>query len=121
MNLKYIFANIFSIPMLVTVVPIYAYEVQPSQPLQKVMSARLKKIAEDLEQIHLAFLAGVEPAQADIVIYISYNSKYTVRWQIVNDVPAEIESQVKAVCANLNYLPWKVSTTAFLGLKGRTF
>ncbi|RZK48397.1 MAG: hypothetical protein EOO99_10390 [Pedobacter sp.] len=106
--------------MIVTVVPIFEYEIQPSQPLQKVMSTRLKNIAETLENEHLSFLNHIEPLNADIVIYISYNSKYTVRWQIVNDVPAEIESQVRAVCGGLNYLPWKVSTTAFLGLKGNS-
>ena len=47
--------------MIVTVVPIFDFEVQPAQPLKKVMTARLKRLSEELQAIHLKDLEFVEP------------------------------------------------------------
>lgn len=105
--------------MIVTVIPVFD-ELQPSQPLKKVMSERLKRLAYELETIHLKSLTFFEPANSDVVIYLSYNSKYTVRWQVVNDVPAEVEDKVKEICMSLNYLPWKINASSIFGLQNRT-
>ncbi|MGF1922650.1 MAG: hypothetical protein ACQUHE_00615 [Bacteroidia bacterium] len=96
--------------MIVTVVPIFDFEVQPSQPLKKVMTLRLKRLAEELQDTHLKDLEFVEPFLADVVIYLSYNSKYTIRWRIANDVPKDIELVVADICARLNYIYWKTAT-----------
>lgn len=96
--------------MIVTVVPIFDFEAQPAQPLKRVMSERLKRLSEELQTIHLKDLEFVEPFLADVVIYLSYNPKYTIRWRIVNDVPKEVEVMVADVCAGLNYIYWKTAT-----------
>lgn len=96
--------------MIVTVVPIFDFEIQPAQPLKKVMSARLKRLSEELQAIHLKDLEFVEPFLADVVIYLSYNPKYTIRWRIVNDVPKDVELAVADICARLNYIYWKTAS-----------
>ncbi|RYG20029.1 MAG: hypothetical protein EOO07_05665 [Chitinophagaceae bacterium] len=107
--------------MIVTVVPIFDFEVQPAQPLKKVMTVRLQRLSEELQTIHLKDLEFVEPFLADVVIYLSYNPKYTVRWRIANDVPKEIEIVVGNVCARLNYIYWKTATlNIFKGGEGNS-
>ena len=96
--------------MIITVVPIFDFEVQPAQPLKKVMTARLKRLSEELKTIHLKDLEFVEPFLADVVIYLSYNLKYTIRWRIANDVPKDIELIVADVCARLNYIYWRTAS-----------
>lgn len=96
--------------MIVTVVPFFDFEVLPDQPLKKVMTARLKRLSEELQAIHLKELEFIEPFLADVVIYISYNSKYSIRWRIANDVPKEVELIVADACARLNYIYWKTPT-----------
>ncbi|SFG73973.1 hypothetical protein [Pedobacter insulae] len=96
--------------MIVTVVPFFDFEVLPDQPLKKVMTARLKRLAEELQTIHLKELEFVEPFLADVVIYLSYNSKYTIRWRIANDVSKEVEIMVADACARLGYIYWKTAT-----------
>ena len=39
----------------------------------------------------------------DVVIYISYNLKYAVRWSIVNDVPDYIEKEIAEILERCNY------------------
>lgn len=96
--------------MIVTVVPIFDFELQPEQPLKKVMSTRLIRLAEELQTIHLKDLEFVEPFLSDVVIYLSYNPKYTIRWRIANDVSKEVELAVADICARLNYIYWKTAT-----------
>ena len=96
--------------MIVTVVPISDFDIQPPRPLEKVMTARLKRLCVELQDIHLKDLEHEEPFTADLVIYLSYNSKYTIRWRIVNDVPKRIETLVADACAKLNYIFWKTAT-----------
>lgn len=96
--------------MIVTVVPIFDFEVQPAQTLKRVMTERLKRLADELQSTHLKELEFLEPFLADVVIYLSYNSKYTIRWRIANDVPKEVEIIVADVCARLNYIYWKTAT-----------
>ena len=96
--------------MTVTVVPIIEPDAKPAAPLAKVMQERLHRIAQELQDVHLKHMESVEPIYDDLVIYISYNSKYTVRWRIVNDVPAGAESKTAEVCAKLGYIKWKTAT-----------
>jgi len=93
--------------MTVTVLPIIEPDAKPAVPLAKVMNERLKRLAAELESIHLKDLKSVEPMFEDVVIYMSYNSKYSVRWKIVNDVPEHVSSLVTEQCDKLGYIKWK--------------
>lgn len=95
--------------MTVTVLAIIEPDVKPAPPLAKVMNERLVRFAKELQDTHLKGLESVEPLFDDLVIYIGYNSKYSVRWKIVNDVPANIEYEVAEQCAKLGYIKWKTS------------
>jgi hypothetical protein len=96
--------------MIVTVVPIIEPEIKPAVPLAKVMNERLSRLARELQDLHLRDLEQVEPMFDDLVVYISYNSKYNVRWRVVNDVPKEVENLVAEKCAQLGYIKWKTLT-----------
>lgn len=93
--------------MTVTVLPIIEPDAKPAVPLAKVMNERLKRLAAELESLHLKDLKSVEPMFEDVVIYISYNSKYSIRWKIVNDVPENVTSMVTEQCDKLGYIKWK--------------
>ena len=95
--------------MTVTVLPIIEPHASPAPPLTRVMDERLIRLAKELEENHLRDLAAIEPLFEDVVIYISYNTKYTVRWKIVNDVPQAVEQIVAEACAQLGYIAWKFS------------
>lgn len=94
--------------MTVTVLTIFD-EFNASAPLAKVMKERLNRLALELQEVQLKHLVTIEPLTDDIVIYISYNPKYTVRWRIVNDVPKKIEKEVADRCAALGYIAWKTT------------
>lgn len=74
------------------------------------MNERLVRFAKELQDVHLKDLESAEPLFEDIVIYISYNSKYNVRWKIVNDVPEHAIMEVAAQCDRLGYIRWKTAT-----------
>lgn len=95
--------------MTVTVVAIFD-EFNPHAPLAKVLKERLIRLAAELQNVHLKSLAAMPPMDDDIVIYISYNLKYTVRWRIANDVPDFVEKEVAQICAQKGYIAWKTST-----------
>jgi hypothetical protein len=95
--------------MTVTVLPIIEPDIKPAAPLAKVMNERLTRFAKELQDVHLKGLESIEPLFDDVVIYISYNSKYSIRWMIVNDVPAVIEAEVAEQCGRLGYIKWKAS------------
>jgi hypothetical protein len=95
--------------MTVTVLAIFD-EFNQNAPLAKVMKERLIRLATELQDVHLKSLANIEPLTEDVVVYISYNPKFTVRWRIVNDVPVVIENEVANHCANLGYIVWKTAT-----------
>lgn len=94
--------------MNVTVLAIFD-EFNPSASLAKVMKERLIRLAAELQDTHLKQFATLKPLSEDVVIYISYNPKYTIRWRIVNDVPSFVEAEVAKTCALLNYIPWKTA------------
>jgi hypothetical protein len=97
--------------MTVTVLAIIEPDVKPAPPLAKVMNERLLRFAKELQDVHLKGLETVEPLFDDVVIYISYNSKYSIRWKIMNDVPGSVDVEVANQCAKLGYIKWK--TTVF--------
>lgn len=95
--------------MNVTVLAIFD-EFNHNASLAKVMKERLIRLAAELQNVHLKSFTSLKPLSEDIVIYISYNPKYTIRWRIVNDVPSFVEVEVANICALLNYIPWKTSS-----------
>jgi len=96
--------------MNVTVVPIIDPASNPGAALATVMNKRLERLAKELQTSELKSLEAMEPLYGDVVIYISYNSKYNIRWRIVNDAPAGTETEVAKHCDRLGYLRWKTDT-----------
>lgn len=92
--------------MTVTVLAIFD-EFDSNSPLAKVMKERLNRLASELQEVQLKSLMAIEPLTEDLVIYLSYNSKYKIRWRIVNDVSTSIEKEVAWRCASLGYIVWK--------------
>ena len=103
--------------MTVTVLPIFETDILPQKQLAKVMNERLQRLAKELEQQHLKSLSGRGFSSDDLIIYISYNPKYKVRYQVVNDIPADIDYFVNQVCGRLGYLLWKAPVIDFGDLK----
>lgn len=107
------------ISMTVTVLPIIETETKPVAPLAKVMNERLTRLATELQDQHLKDLIAQEPMFGDLVIYISYNTKYSIRWKIVNDVDEHITRMVAEQCDKLGYIRWKaVSLYNYNGKSG---
>ncbi len=102
-----LFANIFS--MTVTVLPIFQTDFIPDPSLGKIMNERLRIAAADLQDIHLQHLHAIGQRSDDVVVYLSYNPKYKMRWRVVNDVPEEVEGFVTQICGNLGYIQWKTA------------
>jgi hypothetical protein len=96
--------------MKVTVVPIIDPASNPGAALATVMNKRLERLAKELQFTELKSLETMEPLYGDVVIYISYNNKYNIRWRIVNDVPSGTETEVAKHCDRLGYLRWKTET-----------
>jgi len=95
--------------MTVTVLAILETDFIPQKNLARVMNDRLERAARDLEQLHLKSLQGKGFSTDDLIVYLSYNPKYKVRFLVVNDVPADIEYFVNELCGRLGYLQWKTS------------
>ncbi|WP_316811283.1 hypothetical protein [Pedobacter heparinus] len=90
----------------VTVLAIVDFEAQPEAALTQVMTERLERFAKEL-QIDLAKELRDEKACDELVVYISYNSHYAIRWMVVNDVQEFIIDIVGRKCARLGYIAWK--------------
>jgi len=95
--------------MTVTVLAILETDFVPQKNLAKVMNDRLERAARNLEQVHLKSLQGRGFSTDDLIVYLSYSSKYKVRFRVVNDVPADIEFFVNELCARLGYIHWETS------------
>jgi len=89
----------------VTVLAMTEREPKPGTPLLRLMNERLTGFARDL-QVYLQKEFKADKQPGDLVIYLSYNSKYTVRWKIVSDVPEYIQEKTSRICGNLGYIPW---------------
>lgn len=105
-----LFANIFTFSMTVTVLAIFETDFRPDLSLGKIMNERLRIAAADLQDIHLQPLHSIGQRSDDLVVYMSYNPKYTIRWRVVNDVPEDVESFVAQACGNLGYIQWKTAS-----------
>ncbi|MDQ1142687.1 hypothetical protein [Pedobacter agri] len=95
--------------MTVTVLTILETDFKPEKNLAKVMNDRLVRVAKELQEVHFKPLSGRGFSSDDLVVYISYNPKYKIRFRIVNDVPADIEYFVAECCGRLGYILWKAN------------
>ena len=105
-----LFADIFIFYMTVTVLAIFETDFRPDLSLGKIMNERLRIAAADLQDIHLQHLQAIGQRSDDLVVYISYNPKYKIRWRVVNDVPEDVENFVAQTCGNLGYIHWKTAS-----------
>jgi hypothetical protein len=101
--------------MTVTVLAILDTDFQPEVSLAKVMNDRLAQKALELKNTHLKALEMAGSNSEDVVVYISYNPKYAIKWRIVNDVPADVEEYVATKCAKLGYIKWKTNSVNVFG------
>jgi len=95
--------------MIITVLPIIDTQTA-GLSLSKVMNQRLERLAKELQNVHLKPIKVAYPMYSDLVVYISYTSKYNIRWRVVNDVPKEVEQEVAKQCGRLGYIVWKTDT-----------
>jgi len=92
----------------VTVIAIKEPGVPADAPLERVMDDRLNRFAAEMQNSLQEQFEGEQDCE-DLVIWLSYTSRYAIRWKIVNDVPAGIEQVVMDYCANQGYIIWKGS------------
>ncbi|WP_129714915.1 hypothetical protein [Pedobacter sp. SYP-B3415] len=104
--------------MTVTVLPIFDTDFRPDAGLAKIMNERLRQAANALQDNHLKELVYQGQPDDDVVVYLSYNSKFSIRWRVVNDVPEEVEAFVAEVCGGLGYIPWKIAGLNVFKSKG---
>lgn len=90
----------------VTVLAIIDFEARPKAPLTRMMNERLEGFAADLQAYLDKEFQNINDVE-DLVVYLSYNSSYAIRWMIVNDVPKAVASLVADKCAKLGYISWK--------------
>lgn len=95
--------------MTVTVLAILETDFKPEKALAKVMNDRLIRTAKELQEVHFKPLSGRGFSEDDLVVYISYNPKYKIRFRIVNDVPADIEYFVAECCGRLGFILWRAN------------
>ena len=96
--------------MTVTVLAILETDFKPDLSLGKIMNERLRIAAADLQDIHLQPLHAMGERTDDVVVYLSYNPKYKIRWRVVNDVSENVESFVAQTCGELGYIQWKTNS-----------
>lgn len=56
----------------------------------RILNQKLMEKAAELQHFSLRHLEYVDPIFDDVVIYLSYNDKNQLRWQIANDVSEDI-------------------------------
>ena len=95
--------------MTVTVLAILETDFKPDKNLARVMNDRLVRVARDLQELHFKPLSGRGFSADDLVVYISYNPKYKIRFRIVNDVPADFEYFVAECCGEVGFRSVKLS------------
>lgn len=90
----------------VTVLAIVEAHTGPEAVLTQVMTERLERFAKEL-QTWLEKELRDEKGCDELVVYISYNSNYAIRWMVVNDVVEYVIDVVGRKCARLGYIAWK--------------
>ncbi|MBB5440101.1 hypothetical protein HDC92_003799 [Pedobacter sp. AK017] len=90
----------------VTVLAIVDFETKAEAMLTGVMTKRLERFAQEL-QAYLEKVLQDERVCDELVVYLSYNSNYAIRWMVVNDVPEHVTDVVGRRCAKLGYVVWK--------------
>lgn len=90
----------------VTVTAIIDFDAKPKAPLTQMMNRRLEGFSADLQTDLERQLLNVHDCDT-LIIYMSYNSNYSIRWAIVNEVPEYISGMVADRCALLGYIFWK--------------
>lgn len=95
--------------MIVTVLAILETDFAIQKNLAKIMNERLERAAKELQQVHLKPLSGRGFSTDDLIVYLSYNPKFKIRFRVVSDVPSDVEYFVNELCARLGYMPWKTA------------
>jgi len=95
--------------MTLTVLAILETDFKPEKAFAKVMNDRLVRTAKELQEVHFKPLSGRGFPDDDLVVYISYNPKYKIRFRIVNDVPADVEYFVAECCGRLGFILWRAN------------
>lgn len=90
----------------ITVRAVIDFETKPKAPLTRMMNERLERFAAELYTYLDLALSG-DRNFGDLVVYISYNSNYAVRWTILHQVPERISDLVAQKCAGLGFIAWK--------------
>ncbi|WP_449437079.1 hypothetical protein [Pedobacter steynii] len=90
----------------VTILPITDLKTKPGTPLARIMNERLARFATELQTYFQKQFVDEKHCE-DLVVYLGYNSTYSVRWKIVNDVPEYIQDRVAKRCGNLGFIQWK--------------
>lgn len=90
----------------VAVFPIIDFDGIPRTPLTRLMSERLERFAADLQLQLEKALPDVGNCE-HLVVFLSYNSSYAIRWIVVNDVPEKLSRTTAEICAALGYICWK--------------
>jgi hypothetical protein len=103
--------------MTVTVLAILETDFVPAKHLAKIMNDRLNRAAKELADVHLKALTGRGFSKDDLVVYLSYNPKFKIRYRIVNDVPADIEYFVAECCGRLGYILWRTNDCNRQGIR----
>jgi len=103
--------------MVVTVLAILDTDFAPQKNLAKIMNERLERAARELQQVHLKSLSGRGFSTDDLIVYLSFNPKFKIRFRLVNDVPSDVEYFVNELCGRLGYMPWKTALIERINLQ----
>ncbi|QIL39825.1 hypothetical protein G7074_11445 [Pedobacter sp. HDW13] len=93
--------------MTVTVLAILDTEFRQEPALAKIMNNRLQRVAKELKEIHLSALLDKRTVPENLIVHISYTTRYKIRYRIVNKVPNIIAYFVAEQCSRLGYILWK--------------
>ncbi|KQM77863.1 hypothetical protein ASE74_15805 [Pedobacter sp. Leaf216] len=97
--------------MKVSVVAILETAFSREPALAKIMDNRLLRAAKELQDYHLIGLLSKRSNLHSLTIQLSYNQKYKIRYQIMSDVPPDVDMLVKERCGRLGYILYKSIAT----------
>ncbi|WP_316825564.1 hypothetical protein [Pedobacter miscanthi] len=90
--------------MKVTVIAILETAFKQDAALARIMNNRLQRAAQELQDLHLVSFSERRSTAHYLTIHLSYNQKYKIRYQIINEVPADVEYLVAERCSRLGYI-----------------